>query len=507
MLSYNTMYKTFLAVFILLTAAFTQEKSIHQLALEGIDYAGMLQYKKAAAIFDRIIDREPDNPQGHFLKSAVYFWMFSADMHNEQLGEEFKNLSLKAVEVAENRLELNEDDIDALFYLGGAYGSLGRYYALTQSYLNAYWYGKKGVNILEEVVEKDPAYWDAYLGLGIYHYLADVLPRFVKVLSFILGIDGNREQGIRELNLAVEKGTYTRTEAMFFLGAIYTYRERKYEQAIGIWNRLLKTYPGNPGVLTHLAACYGRMGKCEQALELYKETLAALNDSILLPVSSIHYQMGQVQSNLNLYPEAIKSFKLSIATDSVFSGNRRWTYGWAHFRLGRAYEMTGDLEKARYHYKLAMQEDNDRLRERASDRLNEPMSEQDRRLTIARNMSDCRDYEQALEIFEDELQKIGSEPAARSENSRADEIRYNIGETYYKLGRYHLAINQLNQLLQNTDLEDKWFWHWAHFYRAASYGELGMSLKAAEDLEIAAEDDDMFLQDQINQEKLKLDLN
>ena len=81
-----------------------QDRTIHDLSLEGIDYASTLQYKKAVAVFDRIIEREPDNPQGHFLKSAVYFWMFSADMHNEQLGEEFKDLSLKAVEVAERSL-------------------------------------------------------------------------------------------------------------------------------------------------------------------------------------------------------------------------------------------------------------------------------------------------------------------------------------------------------------------------------------------------------------------
>ena len=191
--------------------------------------------------------------------------MFSEDMKNEEVGEKFRDLSFEAVEIAEARLEKNENDIDAIFFLGGAYGSLGRYYAMTKSFLNAYWYGKKGKNYLEDVVETDSTYYDAYLGLGIYHYLADVLPKFVKILSFILGIEGDKEQGIQEIKIASEKGLYTKTEAMFFLGALYTYREAKYEQAIEIFDKLLEKYPQNPGALLSLGRCYSRMGQCELA--------------------------------------------------------------------------------------------------------------------------------------------------------------------------------------------------------------------------------------------------
>jgi len=249
-----------LFLFLFLQVSYATNDSLHTMAIRGIDYASSLKFTKANEIFDRMIAMDPKNPQPYFLKSATYFWMFSSDMHNEALGEEFKDHSYKAVEVAEERLDENDEDIDARFYLGGAYGSLGRYYGIKKSYLNAYWYGKKGVNILEEVVEQDSTYYDAYLGLGIYHYLADVLPRFVKILSFVLGIDGDRQMGINELNLAATKGVYTRTEASFFLGAIYTYREREYQQALEIWDKLLQRYFDNLGVLIYLGVTYLRMG-------------------------------------------------------------------------------------------------------------------------------------------------------------------------------------------------------------------------------------------------------
>jgi tetratricopeptide (TPR) repeat protein len=199
--------------------------------------------------------------------------MFSEDIKNEQIGEKFRDHSFRAAEVAEERLKKNKNDVDALFYLGGAYGSLGRYYAMTRSYLNAYWYGKKGKEFLEQVVEMDPQYYDAYLGLGIFNYLADVLPRFVKILSFILGIQGDKEVGIDQLELAADKGVYTKTEAMFFLSAIYTYREREYEKAIKILNQLLEKYPGNPGALFTLGRSYSFMGECDKALTAFNEVL------------------------------------------------------------------------------------------------------------------------------------------------------------------------------------------------------------------------------------------
>jgi hypothetical protein len=65
----------------------------------------------------------------------------------------------------------------------------------------------------------------------------------------------------------------------------------------------------------------------------------------------------------------------------------------------------------------------------------------------------------------------------------------------------------LNIILDDPDAPDKWYWYWAHFYRGSSYGKLGMVQKAADDLEIASEDDNMFLQDEIQSERRELDLD
>jgi tetratricopeptide (TPR) repeat protein len=473
--------------------------TLHVMALRGIDYASSLQFDKAVQTFDQMIKLEPDNPQAHFLKSATYFWMFSSDMHNEELGEEFKNLSFRAVEVAEAKLEVNEDDIDAMFYLGGAYGSLGRYYGIKKSFLNAYWYGKKGVNILEDVVEMDSTYYDAYLGLGIYHYLADVLPRFVKILSFILGIDGDRQLGINELKLVAEKGTYTKTEAMYFLGAIYVYRERDYDKAMKIWDELLRKYPENPGVLIHVGATYSRMGKCDKALEIYDKVLAGLNENMLTPVSSIHYQRGQVYFRMNMFDQSIESFLKSIETDTLFSGNRRWTYGWSQYWLGQSYDMLGDSTSALKFYKNIKESDGERAYDRAQDRLQESFDEIDRDIVIVRNNINCFDLDTALARLDT---MVINNPDLN--DYRLNEIAYYKGQIMYLQRRYNHAIQQLNTIISDESLEEHWYWYWSCYYRGKSYLKLGMVEKALQDFEMAEDTESMNLSDRIKKEYMLL---
>ena len=483
-------------------AAFNPD-TLHTMALLGIDFASSLQFHKAVEVFDQMITLDPANPQPHFLKSAAYFWMYSADMHNDQLGEEFKKYSDQAIEVAEAKLEKDENDIDALFYLGGSYGSLGRYYGIKKSYLNAYWFGKKGVNILEEVVEKDSTYYDAYLGLGIYHYLADVLPRFVKMLSFILGIEGDRERGIKELNLAVEKGVYTKSEAMFFLGAIYTYREREFDKAMNIWNTLLKKYNNNPGVLIHKGATYARMGYCEEALRTFHKVLDAINKEMLIPVSSIHYQMGNVCFKMSDFAHAIEAFSKSIETDTLFSGNRRWTYPWSHYWLGQSYELLGDRQKARYYYQKVEENDSERAFEHAREQLTNPYQLPDVKLTLVRNYISCSQFDQALAILDQELPGLLAEDTDYNRKKRM-EIDYYKSQILYKKGQFNSAIHHFNEILTNKNSEEQWFKYWGYFYRGKSYQNLGMVEKALDDYELAGDSEDRSLQERIKKEYMLL---
>jgi tetratricopeptide (TPR) repeat protein len=498
----NKHINNFKILFVILLSIFSisetqaQADSTQQLIIEGIDFASTLQYEKAIEVFDKLIILEPDNPRGYFLKSATYFWIFSTDMHNEAMGDTLKEWSLKAVEVAEDRLDENDNDIDALFYLGGSYGTLGRYYGATKSYLKAYWYGQKGKNYLEEVVEKDSTYYDAYLGLGIYHYLADVLPRFVKILSFILGVDGDKDKGIAELNIAAEKGIYTKSEALFFLGAIYTYREKEYDKAVNIFNKLLEKYPDNCGALIHLGRCYSYMGKCDLALQTYFKILNSGEEKNRIPMTSLHYQMGDVYFKMNNFYSAIGSFTISVESDTSSVGSRRWTYSWALYRLGLCYEIIGKRDRAEFYYKKVSEDDSEKAYNLAQKMLSEPLSEIDISIIRGKNNSDCGKYDIALESFQN-LNTIIVADSNIQVNNKLPEINFQIGKIKCDLGNYDEAIVHLNQVLEE-DNDDKDLKYWTHYFLGNCYNKKGEIVKALEQYDLAGETEDFNLLNRIN---------
>jgi len=473
-----------------------QVDSTQQLIIKGIDYASTLKYEKAIKAFDELIQREPKNPRGYFLKSATYFWIFSTDMHNEAVGDTLKDLSLQAIEIAENWLDENEDDIDALFYLGGSYGTLGRYYGATKSFLKAYWYGQKGKNYLEEVVEKDSTYYDAYLGLGIYHYLADVLPKFVKILSFVLGVEGDKDLGIKELNIASEKGRYTKSEALFFLGAIYTYREREYEKAIKIFTKLLDKYPDNCGALIHLGRCYTFMGKCELALQTYYKILNSNDESRRIPMISLHYQMGDVYYKMNNFYSAIGSFTIAVESDTSSRGNRRWTYPWSLYKLGLCYEIIGKRDKAVEYYNLVSDEDNERAFNRTQKILEEPMNAIDIQLTKNRNYVDCGNHEIALESF----LKLGKD-IKKNQNPNSlknlPEINYNIGKIKYDFKKYEESKSYLELVINDEHTEENLL-YWAHYMLGNVYIKINNIEKAIEHYDHAGDTEEIDLLVRLN---------
>ena len=239
----RTIITALLLTLFFVSAAGAESATLHELGVKGIDLAHDMQFEEADKIFDEMIRMEPDNAFGYLLKIASFRLEGQVKGIGDEQSAVFKDLTFKTIHAAENMLNKNRDDVDALFYLGCAYGNLGAYYTDTGSWLRAYWNGRKGKNYLLEAVNKNPKYYDAYLGLGMYHYLADVLPQIVKTLSFLLGIEGDREKGIEEVSLAVSKGTYSKGSAKYFLANSIYLKEENYKAAFPIFKELIADYP------------------------------------------------------------------------------------------------------------------------------------------------------------------------------------------------------------------------------------------------------------------------
>src|SRR3990172_1844076 len=281
------------------------ENTYHRLSQEGIDLAYNLHFDAATAIFDQLIHLEPDNPHGYLLQSVNLYYRYQLEENPEELGKQFQRIVSAAIDRAEKRLHDKSRSLDMLFYLGTANIYLAAYHGWESNWLRAYIYGKEGIDYLKKLVAVDPNYYDAYLGLGLYHYYTGVIPNFARPVTFILGIEADKMKGLAELELAGENGTYSRAEALLFLGSIYLYLEKDYNKSLACLENLNRLYPENASFLMLLGENYQKVGDYERAITTLNYLVnEATNLKFPILMISSYFRLGNLYFNLKNFPEA-----------------------------------------------------------------------------------------------------------------------------------------------------------------------------------------------------------
>ncbi len=281
-----------------------------------------MDIQRSEDTFDEAINQWTEDPLPYLFKGGLYLNMFRHSKDNSveesiQLEEQIFYLNNKVIDIARKRIKEDPNDMNAYYCLGAANGNMGRFYVLKGQWWKGFWKGKKGFKILENVVEKDPNFYNAYLGLGIYHYFSTTLPKIVKVLSFLLGgPKGNREKGIRELKLVRDHSTFLSIEARKILLRVYRWEE-DWNGFYQISKWLAEHYPEN--LYFQVSYVYGlthnqqygdarhQRGKVDSLLK---------NDPTRLPLSvrvKYYRYSGLLSHHLDEYARAVQSYQDAIS--------------------------------------------------------------------------------------------------------------------------------------------------------------------------------------------------
>jgi tetratricopeptide (TPR) repeat protein len=165
---------------ILFLLAFVCQKSSAQTLEDkiklGLDYTYNVKFDSAKVIFDEIIKAEPRNPRGYFLLALVEWWKININKEDESNDENFYKAVEKVEEVADEVLDKNENDDNAMFYKGGAIGLRGLLRSVRVSWLRAAEDGRKALNLLQRSIEVNPNNKDGLFGIGVYNYFAEYVP-------------------------------------------------------------------------------------------------------------------------------------------------------------------------------------------------------------------------------------------------------------------------------------------------------------------------------------------
>jgi tetratricopeptide (TPR) repeat protein len=211
----------------------------------GLTESYNLEYAVANKDWDELIHLYPEHPAGFVYKAALMWWQATEDRENKSLEIQFDLLTRTAIEKAAAWLQRNPQDKIVLAYLASAYGNVTRFdVTVTHSYLSALRNGKKAHKYIVQAHSIDGNFYDAYIGLGSYNYFTGALPGVIKPFAWLLGARGEKNEGIRQLLLAKEKGEYAQTEAKIVLLSVYV-TEKRWSDYERLLVDLMREYPLN----------------------------------------------------------------------------------------------------------------------------------------------------------------------------------------------------------------------------------------------------------------------
>jgi tetratricopeptide (TPR) repeat protein len=230
--------------------------------------AGLTAAPLLAQVYDTIFDarfahvpsalREacgPAPPEACVVLNAVALgWQIRLDPLNPIRDAEFQTRVNEAIEAAGAWTRREPRRAEAWFYLGGAYGARVQWRVLRGERIAAARDGKRIKDALETALAIESDFDDAWFGIGLYHYYADVGPAAAKVLRWLLLLPGgDRVKGMQEMLRARDRGSVTRDEADYQLQVIYLWYERNPARALELIEGLRRRHPGNPHFLELIA--------------------------------------------------------------------------------------------------------------------------------------------------------------------------------------------------------------------------------------------------------------
>ena len=162
------------------------------------------------------------------LDAVNAWWRIQLDPLSTTHDAEFESKVEAAIAATRAWTARDPQRAEAWFYLGGAYGARAQWWVLRGRRLAAARDGRRIKEALERALALDPGMADAYFGLGLYQYYADVAPTALKMLRWIMLLPGgDRSAGMEQMFRARDTGRLVRSEVDYQLHVIDVWYEKQ----------------------------------------------------------------------------------------------------------------------------------------------------------------------------------------------------------------------------------------------------------------------------------------
>jgi len=258
----------------------------------GFEHFYNNEYDQALAYFEHELAAHPDEPgiYNNIAQTVLYREMFRDGALESQLvsgnnpflrtgkmeiraedKQRFAECVDRSIQANQERIAKNPRDVEALRALGVAHGLRANYLFLVEkSWMDSLREATAARHANEKVLEIDPNLVDAHLLLGLNQYVVGSLPFYLKLVGFLNGFHGDKEGGIRQLEMVAANGVRDKFDAKVLLAVIYR-RERQPDKAIPLLEELAARFPRNYLFLFEQVQMYSDLGDKQSALRVLTE--------------------------------------------------------------------------------------------------------------------------------------------------------------------------------------------------------------------------------------------
>lgn len=181
------------------------------------------------------------------LDAVALWWEMQLDPAGRTLDARFATRVDAAIAGAEAWAAREPGRAEAWFYVGAAYAARVQWRVARGAQVAAARDGKRIKGALERALAIDPSLDDAYFGIGLYQYYADVAPAAARLLRWLLALPGgDRRAGLAAMQRARAGGRLLRSEADYQMHLIDLWYEEQPERALALLAQLRARHPHNP---------------------------------------------------------------------------------------------------------------------------------------------------------------------------------------------------------------------------------------------------------------------
>lgn len=339
-------YLTLILVFSVCSAAHAfvdlREERLVSLAMRGQKMIFERRYDEALHLFKNLEKRYPISPIGIFGQMAI-LEVKMLERENFYLENEFNESAKRGEKVVGKVMQRYHPTNEDLFFSGALIGLDGFFRARKGEWWGAYSKGTVSRQIFRNILKKDPDFVDAELGMGMYIYWRSVFTKEISILPFF---PDRRQEGIAIVEKVAREGFMAKELAEVNLGIIY-FEEKRYADAIRVFDDFCKRYPDN--VVLH--TLYGKVliadKKYDRAIEEFKRAI-----EIDPTLSKQRYFVGMaivLKGDKQRFAEAGEYLKKFEENEK----DRLWK-SYALYWLGTLNEKQGDKQVAKGYYEEAV---------------------------------------------------------------------------------------------------------------------------------------------------------